>query len=1334
MNGGGPRGPGSLSATQAEEMDRACDRFEGEWRAGARPNLAAYLAGPSGPVRGALVRELIAVDLAWRERAGERPLAEDYLQPFPSDADAVLAAFETVGRPLSASPVPDAGPATARRSAAGTDPRPDIPFERVVSLCEGFTGEWGPSGRPSIPSYLARVADDARGTLLRNLLQYEIVRRRSEGECPRAEEYILHLPRFAALVRQVFLESSFSFAKTPTGKEPPDAAFSRRLAANRLGDYRLVRELGRGGMGMVFEAIHVTRGNRVALKALPAVDGNSLHRFKREFRALADITHPNLVGLRTLESDGAQWFITLDLLSGCNFLAYVRPDNRLDEGRLRSALAQVAAGVMALHARDIVHRDLKPGNVMVTTGGRVVILDFGLVAELGRAGVLSADGGIAGTPAYMAPEQAAGQATGPPADWYALGIMAYEALTGVRPFDGDPWQVMRDKQARDAPRLTAALGLPGDLADLTNRLISREPASRPDPLGIAGVLATSTVRAVGSPGTAGHLVGRASQLAALDDALATLTRSQEPVTVFVQGRSGEGKTSLVEAFLDPLRQDPSVVILAGRCYDRESVPFKALDALIDVLTTYLRSLPEAEAALLLPDDIGLLAEVFPVLQRCGVVARAPRGRLDALDQQQIRQRAFAALRLLLDRVAGRTSLVCFIDDLQWGDADSAAAIFEVLRPPASPALLFVGSYRSDEADSSPFLAEWSSLLRRNGVDFGDRVVTVGPLSLQEATQLVASVVGRGDEVVERRAVQFHAESGGNPFLLVELAGCFDPDSDAFRVTDIHGVLAQKLGQMPVGSGALLDAVSVSGQAVALGEAAAAAGIAEPEGTLNQLRTARLLRVVGAKVDTYHDRIRYAVLDQMPDTPRRDMHRRLAEVIEGVAGGIPRQELEAIADGKAEPGGRAARARVDDLYYHFDAAGDQRHALAYALVAATQARNQYALDFAAQQYAVAERNAEGTPDDVRFHIARGRGEALLQLGRYEDARPELRHAADLSHRLYDKADVQGLLGELAYKLGGTAESIHCYEGAIQKLGIKVPRSPSRLFWELARESAVQLAHRLFPGRLHRGSPDSSADLANRLLARLEYAYYCNNAIKLLWASLVGLNGAERLPPSPALAFNYVVHANDMGVFGWHSRASRFYRAAIDLSRELNDEWGAAQSLNHFAMGELQAGRYESAIAKAAPGKAIFTKLGDLYETHLAHLTTAYSQYGLGNLAAAVEEARWIFESAVRNGDNAFASIGAPAVGEGFPGNAPIRRADGLHSSGIREQSLQFGCIPRRGPLASASRAHGRGGRRVRESVGHLPTQRVHHVPQFVRARRACDGTPPTCRRAAPAGTE
>src|SRR5207247_663076 len=101
----------------------------------------------------------------------------------------------------------------------------------------------------------------------------------------------------------------------------------------------------------------------------------------------------------------------------------------------------------------------------------------------------------------------------------------------------------------------------------------------------------------------------------------------------------------------------------------------------------------------------------------------------------------------------------------------------------------------------------------------------------------------------------------------------------------------------------------------------------------------------------------------------------------------------------------------------------------------------------------------------------------------------------------------------------------------------------------------------------------------------------------WASLVGLNRAERLPRSKALAINYVVHANDMAVLGWHRRAEKYYQLAIDLSKELNDQWGAALGLLHFGLGCTGAGRYEEAMVKAEPGKIAFTKLGDLFElTH------------------------------------------------------------------------------------------------------------------------------------------
>ncbi len=240
------------------------------------------------------------------------------------------------------------------------------------------------------------------------------------------------------------------------------------------------------------------RGHRVALKTLPAVSGDSLHRFKREFRALADVTHPNLVGLRTLENDGGQWFITLDLIEGTDFLTYVRPQGRLDIARLQAAAGQLAAGLMALHARGIVHRDLKPGNVMVNGQGRVILLDFGLVAELDRAAQFSAAGTIAGTPAYMAPEQAIGESVGPPADWYAFGIMLYEALSGRRPFTGDFLRILHDKANSDPEPIPQETGAPRDLIDLTMGLLSRGIEERPDPLQIAGVMAVSSPQVEGT--------------------------------------------------------------------------------------------------------------------------------------------------------------------------------------------------------------------------------------------------------------------------------------------------------------------------------------------------------------------------------------------------------------------------------------------------------------------------------------------------------------------------------------------------------------------------------------------------------------------------------------------------------------------------------------------------------------------------------------------------------------------------------------------------------------------------------------------------------------------
>ena len=247
-----------------------------------------------------------------------------------------------------------------------------------------------------------------------------------------------------------------------------------RPALGSLGRFELLEELGRGGMGVVYEAYDRESRAVVALKTLVSMDAEDVFRLKHEFRMLANLEHENFVRLEELSSVGGHLFFTMERVRGDSFLRYVRPQAEgaaggFDEARLRSALAQLVEALGALHAAGRIHRDVKPSNVLVTTQGRLVLLDFGLTSAFGRAaerlgrsrftapgqagesGYGSSSDGIWGTPAYMAPEQLDGVALSPATDWYAVGVMLYTALTGELPFQGDLLDMIHAKQTVSSP-------------------------------------------------------------------------------------------------------------------------------------------------------------------------------------------------------------------------------------------------------------------------------------------------------------------------------------------------------------------------------------------------------------------------------------------------------------------------------------------------------------------------------------------------------------------------------------------------------------------------------------------------------------------------------------------------------------------------------------------------------------------------------------------------------------------------------------------------------------------------------------------------------------------
>ncbi len=244
--------------------------------------------------------------------------------------------------------------------------------------------------------------------------------------------------------------------------------------------YVLERELGRGGMGVVYLARQDGLNRPVALKMiLGAANERALIRFLAEAEAVAAVRHPNVVEVYHFGQHGARPYLALEFCPGGDLDALAGA-GKLEPRRAAELMAQVAEGVAAAHAQGIVHRDLKPHNVMLTAAGEPKVTDFGLAKRLAGAG-LTATGAVVGTPAYMAPEQAGGtKFVGPPADVWSLGVMLYELLAGERPFVGDnSWSVLgRVMKGAYPPLSKVAGGVPRDLVLVAEHCLKLDPRDR----------------------------------------------------------------------------------------------------------------------------------------------------------------------------------------------------------------------------------------------------------------------------------------------------------------------------------------------------------------------------------------------------------------------------------------------------------------------------------------------------------------------------------------------------------------------------------------------------------------------------------------------------------------------------------------------------------------------------------------------------------------------------------------------------------------------------------------------------------------------------------------
>ena len=742
------------------------------------------------------------------------------------------------------------------------------------------------------------------------------------------------------------------------------AAPSSASTPTQLGDHVIEHRLGAGGMGEVFAARHVVSGERVALKQLTGVDASSLYRFKREFRALAEVAHPNLVRLGDLVivAEGPA-YLTMELIEGQPFDVYVRKRTPIGEApnmvRLARAFRQLVSGVAHLHQVGALHRDLKPSNVLVTREGRVVILDFGLIFEQHEQNSgITQDGQLLGTPAFMAPEQTLRGQHGPAVDLYALGVILYVCLTGRLPFVGSAIEVLVDKQSGEVPDPCALVpNLSPELGALCVRLLSLDPTARPDSHTLLEFFAGSSPDSGSQASSFGIqpevFVGREDELARLDAALLAVRDDARAQTVFVRGKSGIGKSALVAHFLARAVEGSEALVLRGRCLERESVPFKGVDALVDALSVHLRRLPELDAIYYEPRRVAALIKLFPVLADAWPSQRH-RERVQG-DPHQQRRIGIAALREVLTRIADTRPLILHVEDFQWADIDGARLLTDLARPPDAPAMLLLISFR-DEADSREALRELTSAEAVAEREVDD--IQLAPLSNHEALALALALSPSRSEAAERELERQAQLAKGSPFFLRQLireglggAGLASASEDS-----LDAIVVRRIVTLPTRTRRMLAIIAVAGgpiaESVTLELEPAAAAITE----LSELALIR--RDPGASdpiLEAAHDRIREVMVAELDTDELRGLHIELGQVLAS----------------------RAAPAQL--LAEHFERGEDPVRALDYLELAAAQAAEGLGFARAAELYRRALALTGAAELERRERLELALAEQLINLG-------------------------------------------------------------------------------------------------------------------------------------------------------------------------------------------------------------------------------------------------------------------------------------------------------------------------------------------------------------------
>jgi class 3 adenylate cyclase/Cdc6-like AAA superfamily ATPase len=781
-------------------------------------------------------------------------------------------------------------------------------------------------------------------------------------------------------------EQAASPAAAPTRPAPPLPA---SVASGR---YAVRRFLGEGGRKRVYLA-HDERLDRdvaVAIIKTEGLDAQGLARVRREAQAMGRLgDHPNIVTIHDVGDDNGQPYIISQYMAGGAVDGLGLP---LSAARTLEIATGVCRGLAHAHAHGVVHRDLKPGNVWLSADGTAKIGDFGLAVALQQSR-LTMHGMLVGTVAYMPPEQALGSETTVRADFYSLGCMLYEMITGRPPFVGDNPSAVISQHINTPPVAPSwhANACPLELEQLILRLLAKDPAERPasaaevlaalDQIDPAGKSASHSDSNVLDRLALGVFVGREAELERLRKAFEEAVSGRGGLVMLV-GEPGIGKTRTTQQ-LETYAKMRGAQVLWGRTHESAGAPpyWPWIQAGNQYALAHQDDLPTVIGPQMTREAVSELVRIFPwLLQDTNV---APPGEVS--DPEVAQFQLFDAYAQYLKAIAHQAPLLVALDDLHWADKPTLQLLQHIARELSRMRVLIVGNYRDTDITRQSALSETlASLNRESGFD---RIVLRG-LTRDEVGAYIkarANVQPR-HEVLDR----IYEETEGNAFFLSEVVnlmaqeGTLDKDSisDIAIPDGVREALGRRLNRLAEETNELLQVAAIIGRDFTY-DTLTLLGDHDEDELLKMIEEALEARVIeeteqAGRYRFTHAQMQETLLAELSTTRRVRLHGQVGEALE-------------------RRYGTRTEERAGRLAMHFGEAATlsprfSEKAARYAAIAGRQALAQLAYPEAARHFRAALAAREGQEiDDAMAELLHNLGAAALHNGEAPEAWRSLRKA-------------------------------------------------------------------------------------------------------------------------------------------------------------------------------------------------------------------------------------------------------------------------------------------------------------------------------------------------------